>query len=73
MATCCDQNMTNFVNQSVTTIAYGGEYGDHPLVEVVYFIGGQWIQSGVFTNIKIEPGQIVVDHGGPASGVIKLT
>lgn len=71
--TCCDQNTTTFVNQSVTTLPYNGEYGEHPLVEVVYLMGEEWIQQGVFTQIKIEPGQIVIDHGGPATGIIKLT
>lgn len=73
MATCCDQNTTNFVNESVTTVAYGGEYGEHPLVEVVYYDGVNWIQQGMFTQVRIEPGQIVVDHGGNATGLIKLT
>lgn len=73
MATCCDQNTTNFVNQSVTTIAYGGEYGERPLVQVVYYQDGAWVQQGISTQIIIEPGQIVVDHGGPATGLIKLT
>lgn len=71
--TCCPLDTTNFVNQSTTTVPYGGEYGEHPLVEVIYLIDGVWIQQGVFTQIKIEAGQIVVDHGGAATGLIKLS
>lgn len=73
MPTCCDLSVTNFVNQLSTTIAYGGEYGEHPLIEVVYYFEGNWVQQGISTQIRIEPGQIVVDHGGPATGLIKLT
>lgn len=71
--TCCPLNTISFVNETVTTIPYSGEYGVHPLIEVVYFEGSQWIQQGISTQIRIEPGQIVVDHGGAASGIIKLT
>lgn len=71
--TCCPLNTTNFVNQSSTTVPYNGEYGLRPLVQVTYFIDGQWIQQGVFSEIRIQAGQIVVDHGGPATGLIKLS
>lgn len=70
---CCELNTTNFVNQATTTIAYAGEFGDKPLVEVIYFIDGQWIQQGVFSNIRIQPTQIFIDHGGPATGIVKLS
>lgn len=70
---CCDLNTTTFVNQLTTTIAYGGEYGERPLVEVIYLVDGQWIQQGVFSNIRIQPGQIFIDHGGPSTGVVKLS
>ena len=73
MPTCCDLNTTNFVNQSVTTIAYNDELGEHPLIEVIYYNGANWSQQGVFTQIRKEVGQIVVDHGGPATGIIKLS
>lgn len=71
--TCCPLNTTTFVNESITTVPYNGEYGEHPLVEVVYLVDDVWIQQGVFTQKKIEAGQIVVDHGGNATGVIKLS
>lgn len=72
---CCNLNTVNFVNQLTTTVAYSGEFGPKPLVEVIYYddVTEEWTQQGVFTNVRIQPGQIYVDHGGPATGIIKIS
>lgn len=70
---CCELNTTNFVNVATTTIPYAGEFGDKPLVQVIYYDGTSWVFMGIFTNIKIEPTQIVIDHGGLATGIVKLS
>lgn len=73
---CCPLNTFNFINATQTTIPYAGEFGDKPLVDVMYLIDGEWIAKGVFTNIYLlgfPTSSIKVDHGGPATGVIKLS
>lgn len=71
--TCCEIIQQNFVNESITTVPYADELGEHPLIEVVYYDGTNWVQQGIFTQIRKESGQIVVDHGGLATGVIKIS
>lgn len=67
---CCELNTVNFVNVATTTIPYVGE---KPLIQVSYYDGTSWVFNGVFTNIKIEPTQIVIDHGGLATGIVKIS
>lgn len=73
MSTCCDIILTTFTNQTLSIIPYSG---DRPTVSVAYLIDGIWQAMGVATNIKfkntITGTKVVVDHGGIASGVIKL-
>lgn len=52
---------------------YNGEFGEKPLVEVIYYVDEEWIQQGVFTDVRIQPGQIVVNHGSAATGIIKVS
>lgn len=67
---CCELNTVNFVNVATTTIPYVGE---KPLIQVSYYDGTSWVFNGVFTSIKIEPTQIVIDHGGLATGIVKIS
>jgi hypothetical protein len=67
--TCCVQNTFNFVNQAVTSVAFPNPVS----VEVLYKVDGVWIQAGVFTQITKSPTGVVVDHGGLATGIIKIT
>lgn len=73
MPTCCSVNTVNFVNKTSTTVPYNGEFGEKPLVEVIYYVDEEWIQQGVFTDVRIQPGQIVVNHGSAATGIIKVS
>lgn len=67
---CCNVTIQSFLNQSSTTIPFTGQ---RPTVSVIYLqADGTFLQSGVMTQINIAGTQVVVDHGGPASGWIKL-
>lgn len=84
--TCCNEpSYFLFVNQSVTEIGYGGALQDQlgmmPSVNVFYYDtdaeeGGLVSGAGVFTKIAFDGDpltKITITHGGPASGVIKLS
>lgn len=64
--TCCPVNIVPFFNQITTTIPYTG----NPVVQVMYFIDGQWKIEGVFTEIRFTGGNIVVNHGGMSTGKV---
>lgn len=67
---CCNNNITSFSLVSSNTIAYTG---DKPTVSVIYLQpDGTFLQSGVFTQIIYTTTDVIIYHGGPASGVIKL-
>jgi hypothetical protein len=76
---CCSATITQFFNTPSTTINYGPTlqalHGAAPKISVLYWDGTQYVAAGVMTNISFDTypvAQIVVDHGGPASGIIKL-
>lgn len=67
---CCNVTIQSFLVQSITTIPYTG---DKPTVSVIYLQpDGTFLQAGVMTQINIIGSNVVVDHGGPASGFIKI-
>ena len=66
---CCNENITNFTNQTTTVIGYTEP---KPLVTVLYLIDGQW-RADIATGIKFVGANIVIDHGGPATGVVKIS
>lgn len=68
--TCCVQNITPFIGQTVTVVPYTG---DRPTVTVSYLQpDGKLIFNGVFTQIDIAGGNVTVNHGGLASGFITI-
>lgn len=74
---CCPFTETPFVSTASTTIPYDGTYGTIPNVQVLYEVDGVWYNMGVLTSIQLigAPGpitSIVVDHGGVATGVVKV-
>jgi hypothetical protein len=68
--TCCNQNITTFINQLVSTVPYTGV---RPIVDVAYLQPDNTFQTaGIFTQIEITPTDVIVSHGSLSSGVIKL-
>jgi hypothetical protein len=76
---CCNVTIQPFAGVAITAIPW---IGDRPTITVSYLVNGVWEAIGVATNIRFigEPGStelapgptIIVDHGGIATGVVKL-
>ena len=66
---CCTINTFYFSNESVTTIPLdaGG-----PTVQVYYEQPGGLYVAGIFTSVKLTGTSIVIDHGGPMTGYVKV-
>lgn len=67
--TCCNIQIIPFVAQASSTIPYTG---DKPTVTVSYLVDGAWQALGYVTNQTLSNTEIVIDHGGPMTGVIKV-
>lgn len=51
------------------------QYGPAPKVTVLYLDGTQYVSAGIMTQIKFDAypvTQITVDHGGTATGILKI-
>ncbi len=56
--------------QSTTTVPYTG---NGPTISIVYLQpNGTFLQAGVMTQINFTTTDVIIDHGGPASGYVKL-
>lgn len=56
--------------ESVTTVPW---VGDRPTISVAYLQDdGTFLVNGVMTQIDFQPTEFIIDHGGAASGVIKI-
>lgn len=74
---CCTPIITTFVNAEQTVIPFGdlqkAIYGQVPNVKVLYLQDGEFIEAtGFMTAITLDESQITVNHGGPATGIIKI-
>lgn len=68
--TCCAVNIIPFAFESVTTIPWTG---DRPTVSVIYIQDDNtFLQMGVFTQVNQTPTDIIITHGGLASGYVKI-
>ena len=67
---CCPEIIVPFNGVAETVVPYSGT---SPLIQMVYSVGGQLIAQGVFTNWTLSAGTITFDHGGVASGFIKIS
>lgn len=65
---CCDAIYRTFVNEAVTTIPFSGAV---PTTTVMYLIEGEWT-LGVAQVVKILGGNVIVDHGGVMTGIVKI-
>lgn len=81
-STCCREGSLFYFNDvEVTEIGYGplltSRHGISPQVRVFYWTGEEDFLIGgtVFTRISVigsPPEKIIVNHGGRASGIIKI-
>lgn len=76
---CCNPTIIPFFNTATTSVSYGPalqqQYGPAPNVSVSYWDGTQYVASGIMTQIKFDTypvTQIVVDHGGVSTGLLKI-
>jgi len=70
MSVCCNVTIQPFAVESVTTVPYTGT---KPTVSVIYLQpDGTFLQAGVFTQINLSTTDVVITHGGLASGIVKL-
>lgn len=76
---CCNPTISTFFNEAVTTIAYGpalqATHGQAPKVTVLYWDGTQYVAAGIFTSVKFDTypvSEIIVDHGGVSTGILKI-
>ena len=68
--TCCSPTYQNFVNETVTTVPYTGA---QPIVSVGYLQDDNTMQfEGIFNNIIFTATEVIIDHGGASTGVVKL-
>jgi len=67
---CCVTTVIPFVNEAVTVVPYTGT---RPTIEVAYDNGdGTWTLEGISTTVTFDANEFTIDHGGIASGLIKL-
>lgn len=67
---CCTAIIQPFLSEAITTVGYTG---NKPTVSVAYLqADGTFISSGIMTQIQITLTDVIIDHGGPASGFVKL-
>jgi hypothetical protein len=81
---CCNEpTIVKFFNQARTEIFYSAslrtKHGTYPSVLVYYYQAteedGELIAGGYLTRVSwvgLPPTKIVVDHGGTATGIIKI-
>lgn len=74
---CCTPILTSFQNVATTTIPYPQSlrdvYGNIPTIKIAYLENGEYKEStGFITHVSLDTDQITIDHGGEATGVIKL-
>lgn len=74
---CCPPILTTFLDAEETIIPYPQSlrdvYGNVPTIKVAYLENGIYKESaGFITHIALDTDEIKINHGGPATGVIKL-
>lgn len=68
--TCCNVTIQPFAMEAVTTVPYTGV---KPTVSVAYLQSdGTLLVQGVMSQIDFQPTEFIIDHGGLASGIIKI-
>lgn len=76
--TDCDPTFVSFTNQSTLTVPYTAsmvaKYGNVPTIKVwIYDVNGELVNMSVRQALDTyPPTQILIDFGGPATGVLKI-
>lgn len=72
---CCEPDIFPFI-EAVTTINYSPamiqKFGNVPNMQVFYKEGTQYVLSDDMNLIKFDGSDIIVDHGGPMAGILKV-
>jgi len=66
---CCVSTSIPFTNVTSTIVPYTGEA---PFIQVAYLQDGVYVIDGTLTTVVDTGTQFEIDHGGAASGIIKL-
>lgn len=75
----CDPTFISFTNLSTLTVPYTAsmavKYGDLPTIKVwIYDTNGELVNMNVHQALDTFPAtQILIDFGGPATGVLKIS
>jgi hypothetical protein len=75
--TCCTP-IIQTGNSALTDMQYTASmaqvFGPTPKIEVMYLNEeGNYVFAGVFTQVQFNGSQILVDHGGPAKWLLKIS
>lgn len=80
---CCAPFIQMFVDVATTTILYSSTmsaaFGVQPRVDIYYFdpdLNEYYTDNGTpgsGTAVKFDGASVFIDHGGPASGYVKLS
>lgn len=67
---CCTVNIQSFVLETITTVPWAGL---RPTISVAYLqADGTFLEAGVSTQIDFTPTDVIINHGGPATGLVKI-
>jgi hypothetical protein len=70
MSLCCTITTQEFTNEVTTTVPYTG---DEPTVNVYYVQPDGSYREDFMVQKVLGASSVVISHGGPATGFVKLT
>lgn len=72
---CCSADIiVPFTNTGTTYIPFPSGFTRMPIITVGYEnVDGSLTQIGIFTEARITPNSIEIDHGGIATGIVRVT
>ena len=78
---CCTPTIVPFVNAAISTISYPSGlktlYGNYPRVQIIYYDNdaAEYVVATPLeeSRVAFNGTQIIIDHGGNQSGLIKIS
>jgi hypothetical protein len=74
---CCTPTIVPFTNEATKEIPYSAamieEYGSTPNIQVYYREGTEYVLSDDANRVDFNGVRILVDFGGPNTGIIKIS